>query len=243
MKIGILFAMIEEAKSFLAKSPALKTTKLLQTEFIETACHGHIIVTAVCGIGKSSSAACTQVLITKYECDLVIICGSAGGMDRSVKIGDVVIGDTLFYHDLNVPGRGSSKIGIDFSACGKFQIKQKVADFITEIIIPENQKDIRKSFDVSMGAIATGDTSVRHPWTNWYIRKKHQPVCVEMEGASVAHVCTLNKVPFIVIRGISDMASANALEEFKKNIDLASGNAMKVLLLILSHISPSVIER
>ena len=36
------------------------------------------------------------------------------------------------------------------------------------------------------------------------INKKFNALCVEMEGASVAQVCYLCKIPFLVIRAISD---------------------------------------
>jgi len=41
-----------------------------------------------------------------------------------------------------------------------------------------------------------------------------QALCVEMEGAAIAQVCYLNKIPFAAIRAISDKADGNAVEDF-----------------------------
>ena len=46
----------------------------------------------------------------------------------------------------------------------------------------------------------------------------------EMEGASIAQVCSLNKVPFIVIRSISDIPNNKNEIDFKKYLNFASKN-------------------
>ncbi len=49
-----------------------------------------------------------------------------------------------------------------------------------------------------------------------------------MESASVAHSCYVNKIPFIVIRSMSDNADENGSESFKSNVELAALNSIKV---------------
>ena len=63
------------------------------------------------------------------------------------------------------------------------------------------------------------------------IIKEFNTDCVEMEGASIAQVCTLCNIPFIVIRSISDKPNGNngidsetylemACERYAKFIDI-----------------------
>ena len=39
------------------------------------------------------------------------------------------------------------------------------------------------------------------------IKKLCNPACVEMEGAAIGHVASINRIPFAVIRCMSDMAN------------------------------------
>nr|WP_330408198.1 5'-methylthioadenosine/S-adenosylhomocysteine nucleosidase [Roseburia sp. AF42-8] len=40
------------------------------------------------------------------------------------------------------------------------------------------------------------------------------PDCTEMEGASIAQAATLNNIPYVVIRAISDKADGSAQEDY-----------------------------
>ncbi|MFL0269379.1 5'-methylthioadenosine/S-adenosylhomocysteine nucleosidase [Candidatus Clostridium radicumherbarum] len=54
------------------------------------------------------------------------------------------------------------------------------------------------------------------------------PLCVDMESASVAHTCYVNNIPFIVIRSMSDNADERGSETFKSNMEAAALNSIKV---------------
>jgi len=55
------------------------------------------------------------------------------------------------------------------------------------------------------------------------------PLCVDMESASVAHTCYVNNIPFIVIRSMSDNADENGSETFESNIEMAALNSIKLV--------------
>ena len=48
------------------------------------------------------------------------------------------------------------------------------------------------------------------------INKKFNALAVEMEGASIAQVCFLNHIPFLVIRSISDIPGKNNTSSYEK---------------------------
>ena len=50
-----------------------------------------------------------------------------------------------------------------------------------------------------------------------------------MEGAAIAQVCYLNKVPFIVIRSISDIPNGKNHIDFNQFIKLASKNCAEII--------------
>ena len=58
-------------------------------------------------------------------------------------------------------------------------------------------------------------------------------MCVEMEGAAVGHVAVANKIPFVVIRSMSDGADDNADVSFDEFAPKAAEHSAKIILEIL----------
>ncbi|MCW3106013.1 MAG: nucleosidase [Segetibacter sp.] len=54
-----------------------------------------------------------------------------------------------------------------------------------------------------------------------------------MEGAAVAQICYQEKVPFIIIRSLSDSADDSAALDFKKYGKVAAENSAMFILEIL----------
>ena len=66
------------------------------------------------------------------------------------------------------------------------------------------------------------------------INKKFDALCVEMEGAAIAQVCYLCKIPFLVVRAISDSPYEKdnhiTFEEFLKISSNMAANFIKQYL-------------
>ena len=60
------------------------------------------------------------------------------------------------------------------------------------------------------GSVATGDLFVSSQGEKERLQRDYNALCAEMEGAAVAHVCAVNRVPFAVLRCISDLANDEA---------------------------------
>jgi adenosylhomocysteine nucleosidase len=54
-----------------------------------------------------------------------------------------------------------------------------------------------------------------------------------MEGASIAQVCFLNKIPFLVFRSISDTPNGNNNIDFNEYLKLASKNCATFILELI----------
>ena len=59
------------------------------------------------------------------------------------------------------------------------------------------------------------------------------PLCTDMETAAVAHVCYVNKLPFLAIRTITDTAGHKAIGEFEKNCAAASAISAEIVCALL----------
>ena len=63
---------------------------------------GKRMVLVLSGIGKVNAAVSTSWVIHQFAPDCVINTGSAGGLGQGLKVGDVVIGETVAHHDVDV---------------------------------------------------------------------------------------------------------------------------------------------
>lgn len=64
------------------------------------------VVITQSGIGKVNAAISTTLLINKFKPDIIINTGSAGALDESLNVGDVLISDDVKYHDADATAFG-----------------------------------------------------------------------------------------------------------------------------------------
>jgi adenosylhomocysteine nucleosidase len=153
---------------------------------------GKTLVICCAGMGKVNAASTTQVLITKFKADAIILSGIAGNMCADIGIGDVVIGREVVYHDADLRM-------IAQSAPGSRSYK---ADPL--LVEAARQACALLGVRFAEGLIATGDGFVGDADTKNRIKQQCNPRCVEMEGAAVGHVAARNGIPFVVLRTMSD---------------------------------------
>ena len=67
--------------------------------------------------------------------------------------------------------------------------------------------------------------------------KDYDGYCAEMEGASMAQVATLNKVPFVIIRAISDKADNSAPVAYETFEEQAIVHTVKLLAAMFLKMS------
>ena len=218
--------MDEEITGLKAKMELKGTKELAGCEFYEGLLHERDIVLVKSGIGKVNAAVCTQALIGEYGVDCVINTGAAGSMAPGVGIGDVVISTDLVQHDYDTSTFGDDVIGT-IPRLGKRFFE---AD---EGLISAAYSASHKGIKLHKGRIATGDQFIADRERKDRIKSIFAPLCVEMEGAAIAHACYLNKVPFVVIRSISDNSDGDADLSFEKFVHMAAENSSRIVEEIL----------
>lgn len=191
-KIGIIGALIEEVEQITGALTSVKSEEYAGVIFHSGYRSGIHVVVCCAGMGKTNAAATTQALITKFNVNAVIFSGIAGNMSSEIGIGDVVIGKELCYHDAD-----DRMISQSSPHTALYTADPLLVDAIEQGCLLVGVKYI-------IGKIATGDQFVGDPELKRSIQKKCGPDCVEMEGAAVAQVSMRNKIPFVVIRTMSD---------------------------------------
>lgn len=223
MIIGIIGAMEEETQTLISEIEIERKEIKANMEFTLGNLWGSTVVVVTSGIGKVNAAICTQILIDDFSVDKVINVGIAGGLQENVMPGDVVIADSLVQHDIDTSFFGD-KVGqvprldvFDFKCDEELIIKARVACV---------SLDKHKSF---VGRIVSGDQFIVDLIKIKWLTEEFSALACEMEGASIAQVCHVNRIPFVVIRSISDNAVIGAHMDYEKFKPIAIENSMKIL--------------
>ncbi len=228
MTIGIIGAMEEEIKNILEDMNVIKTTNALGLDFYlgSLSNSSNSIVLVRSGIGKVNAALCAQVLIDLFAVDAVINVGVAGAIDKNIKIGDIVISKDAIQHDFDTSALGDEPGYISRMDTSVFVADERLVDIAKEVV-----EEI--GFPVYEGRIASGDQFVSDPSVKDRIARLFNPMCCEMEGAAIAHACYLNKVPFVIIRAISDNAEEGSdvnYERFFRESAVTAGRIIKNMI-------------
>lgn len=226
-KIGIIGAMALEIRMIKESLIISSTDNYAGFTFITGSLNGKWIVLTVSGVGKVNAAMCTQIMIDQFGVDCIINTGIAGGMHPDVRPCDVIISDTLTYHDVRPRQMLSC-----FPYVSEFKADSKLVNYAITACDAINSHH----WSYRVGKIVSGESFVTEPKLRRKIAKEYEPFCVEMEGAAIAHVAHVNRVPFVVIRCISDRADEQATMDYetfeKVSANIAAGIVVNMVKVI-----------
>ena len=217
MKIAIIGAMEQEVSLLKNKINDCQLQEVANCKFYTGTLNGVDVVLLQSGIGKVAAAVGTSILLERFKPEVVINTGSAGGFDPSLNLGDVVISSAVAYHDADVTAFGY--------AMG--QMAQQPAQFCSDeklmAVAEQALQSLEPSPNAVRGLICTGDAFVHSEAQQTFIRG-HFPeaIAVEMEAAAIGQTCHQFKVPFVVVRAISDVANKESPMTFEEFLPLAA---------------------
>lgn len=226
-KVGLICACDIELQPFLHYISNRIISEKAKLKFIEGSIDG-VQVAAVCsGVCKVNAAIASQILIDIYGVNAIINAGTAGGMDTRLDILDTVICTKTVYHD------------VDDKILTEYHPMMTSSFFCSDdLMLAMSKETIQKAENgrqVYWGRMATGEQFIDHERRE-EINAAYEPLSVDMESAGIAHVCYVNKIPFIAIRTITDTADHNGVDNFDKNCRIASEIAKDITLKLLSGI-------
>ena len=180
---------------------------------------GGEIIVAEGGLGKAQFGVQTQHLLDNLDDIGVVVCaGTCGRLDDTLSVGDVVVGTQTVEHDFN---RGMALITMPLPT---FEGDAALIDKLRGVA---ERRDF--GFGVHFGGVASGDEGIASEKRIREVRADTGALVVAWEGAGGARAARLSGVPFLEIRGISDGAGENAMQEFWANIPMAVGNVAAVV--------------
>ena len=217
--ICFVIALKKESEELLKTAKCVKEFMLADKPCYSCKLDGKDVIIAISGIGKVSAALTTQLLIDKYNPKFIFNFGTCGGMNNSVKILEYYVVEKCCQYDFDVSA-------IDDVPVGYIQEYNKVyfdayvngLDFLEKRNIASSDKFTHKYEDVKT------------------INDMNCSIC-DMEAGAIAQVCTSNNVPFVAIKGISDVhGTGTQPEQFFENLKKVGKGFPVVILKALNSL-------
>ncbi|KAJ9189622.1 hypothetical protein P3X46_000891 [Hevea brasiliensis] len=152
-------------------------------------------------VGTVSASLVTYAAIRALQPDLIINAGTAGGFKaKGASIGDVYLVSDVTFHDRRIPIPVFDLYGIGLRHAYP-------------------TPNLLKDLNLKVGKLSTGDSLDMSPQDEATIIANDASV-KDMEGAAVAYVADLLKVPTIFVKAVTDIVDGEkpAAEEFLQNL-------------------------
>ena len=232
-KTGIIGAMEMEVAALKEQLDGMHVQEYAGMSFCEGTLHGRSVVVVRSGVGKVNAALCTQILSDRFQADTIINTGVAGSLDARIDIGDIVISTDAMYHDVD-----ATVFGYAPGEVPQLGITAFPADEALAALAAEACRRAAPDRHVFFGRVVSGDQFIINREQKEKIAEKFHGICTEMEGAAIAQAAYLNRIPFIIVRVISDKADESAYEEypvFERKAAHASAGMIETLMKILDE--------
>ncbi|MEB7050300.1 5'-methylthioadenosine/adenosylhomocysteine nucleosidase [Mammaliicoccus sciuri] len=228
--IGIIGAMEEEVEILKSSIENRETIQIAHVIFYKGNIENKQVVLAQSGIGKVNAAITATLLINEFKPDLIINTGSAGSVDSELNIGDIIISNKVYYHDVNATAFGY-KLGQVPSMPEFYETDKELIDLAKSSI---EQLDLNGI----VGEVATGDSFIGSIDQRKVIKSNFPTASVvEMEAGAIAQTCYQYNVPIIVTRAVSDLADKESDVTFEEFLKVACVNSSKIVKLLLNRVA------
>ena len=217
-KIGLVVAMDKEVIPFLKGIGQNEIKeKIANYEISRFFVKDKEIILIKSGIGEIYASSSTQLLITKYNVDLILNFGVSGSLDKKVGVLSTVLVKGVVHYDFDLSKIDNVVVGqypnysspIIDATCEAFNIVANYYSDIEQVICASADKFVE-------------DKEVKEHLKNTY----NASVC-DMECAGVLLTCKNNNIPQIIIKTVSD--GEGGVEEYNKRVNEATQKYISIV--------------
>jgi futalosine hydrolase len=158
-----------------------------------------VLQTAVTGVGLLPSTYAIMQLIGRSKPDLVIQVGIAGSFNPSLELGTAVTVEREILADIGVFEKDGYRDIFELGLAGN-----NMPPFEQGAIVNHHDNLIEAASLPTVSAVSVNEIST-HPQKIALFAEKYKASIESMEGAALHYVCALQEIPFIQIRGISNL--------------------------------------
>ena len=149
-------------------------------------------------------------------------------LNKEINIGDIVLSTDVLHHDMDATGFGYPKGQIPQMKDFSFPADKELRTLAEKICYQVNP-DIH----VYQGRIVSGDQFISDNGVKDAIIHNFGGFAVEMEGAAIGQAAYLNRIPFLIIRAISDKADGSASMDYPAFEAAAARHSLNLTLELI----------
>jgi len=217
--VGVICTLPGELKAILDLSRTERIVRIAHREFHCGWMEGRKMVVVRSPMGKVNNAISAQILVSRFDVEGIISIGFAGGVDPSIRIGDVVVSTRALQHD--------------FGSIRRYGFVWGKSPEIGGPSAAGTRADWAASKGYRVGPIATGDQFVASEKKREWLGEKFGAGVVDMGAAAVQEVGNQNGIPCVFIRTVSDLAGIEGGIEFDRSAQTKTFRSVEALRCIL----------
>jgi adenosylhomocysteine nucleosidase len=212
---GIIVALDSTLKQLAKNVKVEKIHRKAEREFYEGGIGNTAIVIVRSPMGLINNAITAQLLLSLFPVKKIVSLAPAGGINPEVHVGDVIIAERVFQHDFGTFKPygfiwGKVPDGSGWNALGYQKSDPKMREVALHVI--ESYRGERNSY--IEGVVVSGDQFIADEAKRSWLGKKFKANAVDMGASAIAQVCYANKVPYLIIRVVTDKAGVHARVDF-----------------------------
>lgn len=202
------------------------------------------IVLTWTGMGKVNAAMITMLALQHFQPQALIATGIAGALHPDLVTGDVVIAQRVMQYDYGEltpegvqprPTKNPHTNELNplcFPADP--QLLRSATTRLADIGLRQLPEPSLRQPRIHIGMLVTGDVFAPLLVNRQTLYDQFGAEAVDMESGAIAHVCWVQGIRYLAIRGISD-TNDTALTQIQMYAALAVENALKIVTNTLEH--------
>ncbi len=215
---GFVVALFKEAEYFIEKLNNVKKIIIAEKTVYLGDYSSNKCAVIISGVGKVNASISTQILIDKFNVELIINFGSAGGIIDKVK--------TLNYYLID------KAVQYDFDSSALPNLKKGQIPSFDNVFFTCQTPNL----NLETKTLATADRFT-HLKKDYSLVEYFKASIYDMEGAAVCQTAKLNGVKAILIKGITDVSNSNNFNDFENNLEKLSIGFPKIIENLLNNIN------
>jgi adenosylhomocysteine nucleosidase len=221
----VVVAMSDEAAPFLARaSQTSEPVRVAGAEHHRLTLGGRSVLLVRSGIGLVNATSAAAAAITAVAPRVLVSAGSAGGLGVGIRVGDVVVGSSFVLADADARAFGYV-LG---------QVPGMPASYPADEALVGAASTPRDDLRVHAGLTISGDSFIDADRVARVREAYPGALATDMESAALAQTAHLFEVPFVSVRGISDLCSPVEAGEFLTHVDDAADRSATVVEALLA---------